>query len=64
MLRAAYPSHSPVVVVLIFISWLCEGKGAIVAGHVTSETYQHLEKEIIFKMQEIFCDAGNTIIIV
>lgn len=40
----AYPSHPPVVVVLIFISWLYEGKGAIITGHVTSEPDQHLQQ--------------------
>lgn len=44
MCKAAYSSHPPVVVVFIFISWLYERKGAIVTGHVTCQTYQHLQQ--------------------
>lgn len=38
-----YPSHAPVVVVFIFISWLYEREHTIIASHVTSETYEHLQ---------------------
>ena len=54
--EVAYPSHPPVVVVLIFISRLSEGKGAIITGHVTSETDQHLQhsrKEISTNTREV-----------
>lgn len=44
--RAAHPSHPPVVVVFIFISWLNERKGAIITGHVAGETYQHLQTQL------------------
>lgn len=39
-----YPSHPPVVVVFIFVSWLYERKRAVIASHVTSETYKHLKE--------------------
>lgn len=42
--KAAYSSHPPVVVVFIFISWLYERKGAIVASHVTRQADQHLQQ--------------------
>lgn len=44
MCETAYSSHPPVVVVLIFISWLYERKGAVVASHVTCQADQHLQQ--------------------
>lgn len=44
MWNASYPSHPPVVMVVIFISWLYERKGPIVASHVTCQANQHLQK--------------------
>lgn len=48
-----YRSHPPVVVVLIFVPWFYEGKGAIIACQVSSKANQHLSQEcrLIHKLQ-------------
>lgn len=44
MWKASYSSHPPVVVVVIFISWLYERKSAVVASQVTGQANQHLRQ--------------------
>lgn len=41
--KASYPSHPPVVMVVILISWLYERKSPVVARHVTRQADQHLQ---------------------
>lgn len=42
--KSSYSSHPPVVVVLISISWLDEGKSAVVASQVAGQANQHLRQ--------------------
>lgn len=43
--RKPYSSHSHVVVMLIFVPRLLEGKGTIISTQVASKTYQHLRRK-------------------
>lgn len=68
---SAYPSHSYVVMLFIFVSWFLERKCAIVTTQVASKSYQHLwegkeimsqassVKRFIFRTNSLFTQRGG-----